>query len=65
MTDDDQLPEEEAAMIAADESMDHEMAVRKLMALMVAQIGFLGNVMISIDEKLGVLVEDEESARVH
>lgn len=47
-----EMPAEEAAMIAADESLETDMAIRKLLALLIAEIGFIGNVLISIDEKL-------------
>lgn len=57
MSDDEKLlPEEEAEMVAKYDSLTDAQAMRRLMALLISQIGFLGNVLISIDEKLG---EDE------
>lgn len=66
MTDDTPpLPEEDAERVANDESLEDEVAYRQLMALLIAQMGFMASVMISIDEKLGHMIECDGGERVH
>lgn len=61
MSDSEPLPEEDAVRVANDESLTDGEAHRQLMALLIAQLGFIASVMIAVDEKLGCLIEDGQS----